>query len=123
MTFGRYGNQSAAGTDRPAFDPPARFRPPPILSRGRGTAILWPWRELFPVKESVQNDIQESQDDCLVKRDNMPEQQGGGEDHPGTSPTPNLYGGSDLGEFGHLRVRIEVSVDFDRILPDRCATA
>ena len=56
---------------------------------------------MFPVNESVQNDIQENQNDCLVKRDNMPEQKGGGEDHPGTSPTPHLYGGSDLGEFGH----------------------
>jgi hypothetical protein len=74
---------------------------------------------LFPVNESVQNDIQENQNDCLVKRDSMPEQKGGGEDHPGTSPTPHLYGGSHLCKFGHLRVRIEASVDFDPILADR----
>jgi hypothetical protein len=74
---------------------------------------------LFPVNESVQNDIQENQNDCLVKRDSMLEQKGGGEDHPGPSPTPHLYGGSDLGEFGHVRIPIEASVDFDPILAER----
>jgi hypothetical protein len=77
---------------------------------------------LFPIDESGENDIQENQNDCLVKRDSMPEQKGGGEDHPGTSP-PHLYGGSDLGEFGHWRVRIEASVDLDPILADRRSPA
>jgi hypothetical protein len=74
---------------------------------------------LFPVSQSIEHDIQENQNNCLIKRDQMSEQKSGGEDQPGTSPPPHLYGGSDLGEFGHGRVRIEASVDFDLILADR----
>lgn len=53
----------------------------------------------------------------------MPEQKGGGEDHPGASPPPHRYSGSELVEFGHLRIPIEASVDFDPILADRRAPA
>jgi hypothetical protein len=74
---------------------------------------------LFSVNESVQDDIQKNQNNCLVKGDNMPEQKGGGEDHPGTSPAPHRYSGSELVEFGHLRIPIEAGVDFDPILADR----
>src|SRR5580698_530209 len=100
MRSGRRGSQSAAGTNGPAFARRKRLRPPQRLGDGCGTAILSSWRGLFPVNRSVQHDIQENQNEGLVKRDQMPEQKRGGEDHPGTSPPPHLYGGSDLGEFG-----------------------
>ena len=66
---GLAGANPPAGTNRSAFAWLEQFRSPRIFGHGCGTPILWPWRGLFPVNESVQNDIQENQNDCLVKRD------------------------------------------------------
>jgi hypothetical protein len=114
---------SAAGPWSLAFNRLEQFRSPLILAHGRGTAISWSWRGLFPVNESVHYDIQENQNERLVECDSVLQKEEAGQDHPGAPPAPHLYGGSDFGEFGHLRVPIEASIDFDPILADRYATA